>query len=82
MDNRRKWTVGEWLGEWLSGLFVDQTTLDGDRRHARAPIKPAFGHLPLAGLGTQQIRASCQRKMALRAEGAPACTKTAVHPLA
>jgi len=78
-DNRRKWTVGEWLDEWLSGLFVDQVTLEGYRRHVRVHIKPAFGHLPLASLGTQQIRAFCQRKMAPRSEGGAGLHQTTVH---
>jgi hypothetical protein len=77
-DTRRKWKVGEWLEEWLSGVYVEPQTLDGYRRHVRTYLIPAFGHLPLAALGTQQIRAFCQQKMAPRDQGGAGLHQTTV----
>jgi hypothetical protein len=70
---------GEWLNEWLSGLFVEEQTLSGYRRHVRNHIAPAFGELPLASLGTQQIRTFCQHKMAPRSIGGDGLHQTTVH---
>lgn len=78
VDTSRKWKVGEWLEEWLSGVFVEPQTFDGYRRHVRTYLTPAFGHLPLGSLGTQQIRAFCQQKMTPRDQGGAGLHQTTV----
>lgn len=65
----RRVTVGEWLHERLSGLFVEARTLRGYREAVVNHLTPAFGHVQLRDLTTQQIRAFSQQKMAPRSEG-------------
>jgi len=77
-ETQRKVTVGEWLDEWLTGLFVEPRTLRGYGEHVRAHLKPALGHLPLRSLTTQQIRAFCQQKMAPKPAGG-GLHQTTVH---
>jgi integrase len=77
-ETQRKVTVGAWLDEWLTGLFVEPRTLRGYTEHVRAHLKPALGHLPLRSLTTQQIRAFCQHKMAPKPAGG-GLHQTTVH---
>jgi integrase len=77
-ETQRKVTVGEWLDEWLTGLFVEPRTLRGYSEHVRAHLKPALGHLPLRSPTTQQIRAFCQQKMAPKPAGG-GLHQTTVH---
>jgi integrase len=78
----RRVTVGEWLQEWLSGLFVEPRTLRGYREAVANHLTPAFGHIQLRDLTTQQIRAFCQQRMAPRGEGGGGLHQTTVHNLA
>lgn len=72
-------TVSEWLEVWLSGLFVDPRTLRGYREHARLHLAPAFGHMQLPSLTTQEIRIFCQRAMTPREQGGSGLHQTTVH---
>jgi integrase len=78
-ETRRKCTVGEWLDEWLGGLFVEPKTLQGYREHVRKHLAPAFGRMQLSSLTTQQIRAFCQQKMLPKDQGGAGLHQTTVH---
>jgi integrase len=75
----RGMTVGAWLDQWLSGIYVAPKTLEEYERHVRRHLAPALGMLPLRSLTTQHIRGFCRAKMADRSVGGAGLHQTTVH---